>query len=499
MTAKTKLANKASAPAESHRKNNPFKGGTISSEEEKSDLIEFMNERWAIICFGGTASIMTTDQNANPNEPSFSLCTQQNFNIVTANYAKVLHGNRPIRASEFWLVDPKRREFHSITFDPSGKQAGNYNLFRGFAVKSVQGDCERYLDLVQDIICNGNDEAAEYVLNWLAHVIQKPLEKPETALVLRGRQGTGKTSFASIFGHLLGRHYIEESDMERVVGRFNAAMADKLVVLIDEGLWGGDRSKVGPLKAFITQKSITIEKKGVDSIVLPHHARLIIASNEAWAVHADQDDRRFVFLDVSDAKAQDSDYFSLLFKQMGAGGDEALLDFLQRRDISDFNPRQRPNTGFGQDAREVSMTPAQRFWFKVLQEGQTPIWDRNFNGFDEVRFVHHSTDDWQSIPKDKVFKAYLERCKEYRERYTAIEQVFWDSLYKMLGLHNKDDKSALDGGRKTIGSTRHRCICLLPIENLRRMYDSANQVSTEWEEIDRVDVSPDAERPHEHG
>ena len=195
--------------------------------------------------------------------------------------------------------------------------------------------------------------------------------------------------------------------MERVVGRFNAAMADKLVVLIDEGLWGGDRSKVGQLKAFITQKSITIEKKGVDSIVLPHHARLIIASNEAWAVHADQDDRRFVFLDVSDAKAQDSDYFSRLFKQMNSGGYEALLDFLQRRDISDFNPRQRPNTGFGQDGRVASMTSAQRFWFKVLQEGQTPIWDRNFNGIEEVRFVHHSTDDWQSIPKDKVFVFFL--------------------------------------------------------------------------------------------
>ena len=477
---------------------NPFKGGTVSTEEETNDLISFMNEQWAIIRFGGGVSIMTTDKNAAPNQPTFSLCTQSNFNIVTANYAKVIHGNRPIKASEFWLAHPKRREFHSITFDPSGRQIGNYNLFRGFAVHSKQGDCDRYIDLIRDIICTGNDAATEYVLNWLAHIIQNPLEKPETALVLRGRQGTGKTSFAAIFGHLLGRHYIEESDMERILGRFNASMADKLLILVDEGLWGGDRSKVGSLKALITQKWITIEKKGVDPIVLPHHARLIIASNETWAVHADQDDRRFVFLDVSDAKAQDSVYFARLYKQMDAGGYEALLDYLQRRDISDFNPRHRPQTGFGQDAREVSMTSAQRFWFKVLQEGETPLWDENLDGIGEVRFVHHSTDGWQRIPKDKVYRAYVERCRQHRERQSEIEQVFWDSLYKMLGVHSKDQKSIFDGGRKIFGSTRHRCIRLLPLRDLRQRYDTANQVSTDWEEVDRVDGSPDAGKPHEH-
>ena len=456
-----------------------------------------MNEQWAVVKFGGNVGIMTTDQDAGPNEPPFSLCTQQSLNIVTANYPKVIEGNRPIKASDYWLSHPRRREFHSITFDPSGERVGNYNLFRGFAVRPVQGNCGLYLDLVKEIICTGNSEAAEYVLNWLAHVIQKPLEKPETALVLRGRQGTGKTTFALIFGHLLGRHYIEESDMERILGRFNSSMADKLLILIDEGLWGGDRSKVGPLKAFITQKSITIEKKGVDSIMLPHHARLIIASNETWAVHVDQDDRRFVFLDVSDAKAQNQEYFARLYQQMDSGGYEALLYLLQHRDINDFDPRCRPVTGYGQDVREVSMNSAQRFWFEVLQAGQVPIWGYDFSNNEGVQYVHHHEDGWQSISKGKVYKAYVKQCSDNRERSIVIEQVFWDSLYRMLGATSKEDRNAFDAGRKTIGGTRLRCIRLLPIESLRRMYDAANQVSTEWEEIDRPDASPDAGRSHE--
>jgi hypothetical protein len=182
---------------------------------------------------------------------------------------------------------------------------------------------------------------------------------------------------------------------------------------------------------------------------------------------------------------------------MNSGGYEALLYFLQYRDISDFDPRCRPITGHGQDVREVSMNSAQRFWFEALQAGQVPVWDYDFSNNEGVQYVQHNEDGWQSVPKDKVYKAYVEQCRDKRERITVIEQVFWDSLYKMLGTTSKEDRSTFDAGRRTIGGTRHRCIRLPPIESLRRMYDAANQVSTEWEEIDRSDASPDAGSPYE--
>jgi hypothetical protein len=62
----------------------------------------------------------------------------------------------------------------------------------------------------------------------------------------------------------------------------------------------------------------------------------------------------------------------------------------------------------------------------------------------------------------------------------------------MLGATNKEDKDAFDGGKKTFGSKRYRCIRLLPLESLRRMYDNTNQVSTEWESVDSPDTSPAA-------
>ena len=471
--------------------NRPFRGGTITSDDpiKEKEFIDFMNSEWAVVRSGSSANIMGVVSDADPDELTFHLLTQQAFKIATANYVQVFDANRSMNGADYWLKHPQRREYTGIIFDPTGGRTGYYNLYRGFSVIPEEGDCDLYLELVREIICAGNVEATEYVLNWLAHIIQRPTEKPETALVLRGRQGTGKTSFAGIFGYLLGRHYIEESDMERVFGRFNASMADKLLILVDEGLWGGDRSKVGKLKTFITQKRITIEKKGIDPITLPHHGRLIIASNETWAVHADQDDRRFVFLDVSDAKAQDTTYFSALYSQLEEGGDSALLHCLLTRDITDWNSRQRPNTGFGQDVREASMTSSQRFWFKVLQEGEALVMRIDIHGNDVIESIHHATEDWESIPKEQVYHAYTKECRENRERHTAIEQEFWGSLYKMLGATNKEDKDAFDGGKKTFGSKRYRCIRLLPLESLRRMYDNTNQVSTEWESVDSPDTS----------
>ena len=138
------------------------------------------------------------------------------------------------------------------------------------------------------------------------------------------------------------------------------------------------------------------------------------------------------------------------------------------------------------------MTSAQRFWFEVLQAGQVPIWGYDFSNNEGVQYVHHQEDGWQSICKDKVYKAYVKQCSDNRERSTVIAQMFWDSLYRMLGVTSTEDRSAFDAGRKTIEGSRLRCIRLFPIKSLRRRYDEANQVSTEWEEIDSPDASPDA-------
>ena len=463
--------------------NHRFKGGVISTDEEKSALISFMNESWAVIMSGGSTSLVSLNSEGGVHDPAFMPSPQQNFRLVTNNYSKVVVGEKTIHAATFWLAHQDRREFKGIIFDPEANDSEFLNLFKGFRVEPVEGDCSLYLELIYEVICQSNREAYEYVLNWMAHLIQRTSQKPETALVLRGGQGTGKTTFAEILGHLLGRHYICETNMEHVIGKFNASMADKVLIFCDEAIWGGERSKVGALKTFITSPTIQIEHKGVDPIGMPHYARLILASNEAWAVHADPDDRRFVFLDVADTWARDKKFFSPLYQQMKSGGYEALLFLLQTRDISEFEPRDRPNTGFGQDILEMSMTPSQRFWLKVLEEGRVPIVRKNFNYGDEIHYVDHTVLDgtfpnWERIPKPAIYEAYRQNARKGGERI-QLDSEFFLALHRMLGLRSKEDRKALDGGRS---SNKDRLLRLLPLAHLRALYDQANGRNKDWEE-----------------
>ncbi len=67
-----------------------------------------------------------------------------------------------------------------------------FNMFEGLALEPVEGDCSPYLDHLLHVICAGNVEAFHYLIQWMAHIIQKPDEKPAVAIVMKSVPGTGK-------------------------------------------------------------------------------------------------------------------------------------------------------------------------------------------------------------------------------------------------------------------------------------------------------------------
>src|SRR5437773_1759621 len=111
--------------------------------------------------------------------------------------------------SELWLKNPGRRQYDAIVFMPGVNTPGFYNLWKGFPIQPVAGDCSKFLKHIEEIICCGNEVVYGYVLNWFAHLFQRPAELPEVALVLRGLQGTGKGIVARAVGKLVGAsHFI---------------------------------------------------------------------------------------------------------------------------------------------------------------------------------------------------------------------------------------------------------------------------------------------------
>ena len=70
-------------------------------------------------------------------------------------------------------------------------------------------------------------------------------------------------------------------------------MAHCSLLFADEAYWPGDKAGEGELKRLITEPTLVIEPKGVDSFQVRNSLHVIIAGNEEWLVPASGDERRF--------------------------------------------------------------------------------------------------------------------------------------------------------------------------------------------------------------
>lgn len=270
---------------------------------------------------------------------------------------------------EWWLNHPQRRTYHHIDFTPGREQDGVYNLWKGFAVEPRKGNCSLYLEHIRKNICNGNDELYTYVVNWMARAVQFPGYTGQTALVLRGGQGTGKGVFAKNFLALFGRHGMQVTNVRHFLGNFNAHLRDCVMLFADEAFFAGDKSHESLLKTLVTEETMQIEAKGIDVEVGPNYVHLIMASNSDWVIPAGPAERRFVVCDVADSQQQNETYFAALQAEMNNGGREALLDMLLEHDISAFSVRKFPRTEALAGQRTFTLDPIEEWWMSRLTEG----------------------------------------------------------------------------------------------------------------------------------
>lgn len=295
---------------------------------------------------------------------------------------------------DLWMKFEHRRQYERVVFEPQGCQPCEYNLWQGLSVEPKAGSCALFLSHVREIICGGDRIVAHYVFMWLATLVQRPWELPGVALVLRGKQGTGKGTFVKIIGRLFGLHYVQVSSSEKLLGNFNAHTRYAVILFGDEALWAGDRRLWGVLKALVTEEQRTIEQKGIDAFQVRNVVHAILATNNDWPVPADMDDRRFMVLDVSDKYADDRAYFGALAAEMEGDGLRALLHFLLNYPAGDIRAERVPKTAALLESKMRTLDSVATFWLDCLANGTncaTGVWEDEVASieFDEM-YSHHA-------------------------------------------------------------------------------------------------------------
>jgi hypothetical protein len=268
-----------------------------------------------------------------------------------------------VNAGTAWRGSPRRREYGSIGYWPGDhdRPEKSYNLWRGWGVEPKQGDWSIIHDLVLDVIANGSHNKADYILNWLAHMVQRPWEKPGVALVLRGRKGTGKSLLIGIVTSAIGKsNALTTANGRSLFGQFNWHLADKLLICAEEAFFAKNREQNDQLKHLLTGPDIEVEQKFGQRLNMKSMHRMIMSSNHDQVIEASDDERRYYVCDVSAKRKGDDLYFTPLVSVLNGQDQATLAAFmyeLTTRDIRGWKAEQAArNTASNDLARQKLMS-----------------------------------------------------------------------------------------------------------------------------------------------
>ena len=353
-------------------------------EEDDVDLVK-MNNEYAVVRVSGKTRIFTTEESvAYPGRRVPVFATISDFCAFHTHPQKpqttAVGNQRMIGLGRWWLAQKGRRQFSGIVYAPNeGKEVkGKLNLWTGFACAPKMGNCSLYLDHLLNNICSGNEYHYQYLLDWMACAVQFPGRPGEVAVVMRGAEGVGKGVAVKHFGELFGAHYLHVSQAGHLTGHFNAHLQQCSVLFADEAFFAGGRSNEGTLKALITEDTIMIEPKGLDSFRVRNCLHIMMCSNNDRVVPAGADARRYFVLEVSDARKQDFRYFAAIADEMTSGGREELLRLLRTRDLSDFNVRNVPQTDALADQKALNRRGVDRLIEIIASNGVLPAGHTTF-------------------------------------------------------------------------------------------------------------------------
>lgn len=275
-----------------------------------------------------------------------------------------------------WVADEDIRTYERLVFSPKkDTKPDEFNLFKSFGNEAKEGDFVPFITLLK-LICNNEEIVVEYMLNWLAHIIQKPYFKTGVCVVISGTQGVGKDTFFNYFADILGKeHFYNTSNPENnVFARFNTGTERAVLVKFEEANFTTNRNNADKLKSIITSPTETYDSKGLKSVVMEDYRNFVMTTNHDVPIVIEDTDRRFVLIRASSEKQGDTEFWNTIHSKLSNPVVQSAFHyFLLNRDISKFKPQQdRPRTKFYNEVKETFVPVYARF----LQEQVLKYYER---------------------------------------------------------------------------------------------------------------------------
>ena len=307
--------------------------------------------------------------------------------------------------------------YNKIVFKPYdyGLKKHERNTFSGFQAQYKDTYDIEYIkpiiNHIREVLADRNEYVFKYIMTWLWRIINEPWNKTGIFLLFYGQQGTGKTIFADfLIEYVFGKNLsFSTNGIKPLTQRFNGCTMSKLFCCCNELSTineSGNNWHAGfdSMKNLITDKLISVEKKGMEHIMVENHINFMGTTNNPNCIKVENGDRRYACFEVNNMYKGDYDYFDTLGNAMTEEGGNHFYNYMisyPKDELVDI--RRIPNTQLRTDLIENSKSPIERFIDDLLDECYH---------MDERKWI--SKED-KEISKKDLYTEYLYWCGENNE------------------------------------------------------------------------------------
>jgi hypothetical protein len=358
-------------------------------------------------------------------------------------------GEKPVvkRTAKEWLGWTGRARVTQLTYAPGQPlitAEKEWNRWRGWGTEPKQGSVKRWTELLDFIFKDAGAEQRKWFEQWLAYPIQNPGAKLFSAVLVWGYvQRTGKSLVGYTMEKIYGDNF-REIGSDDLGGNFNPWAEDKQFIMGDEIATAEESRKTiyNRLKRWITQPTITINKKYVPTYVLPDRTNYYFTSNNPDAFYVDEEDARLLVIEVRGEPKEKAFYNEFVRWRDAEGGASAIMDHLLRLDLSGFDPSgPPPDTQAKSDMKSGSRSAAEK-WVEALTK-------------EPAEMLSWGKEQFPNGAKEKIYNLYtIQQLVKIAQSHTAENErryITTESLGKALRKHRFEKVDVPDGRIKIAG------------------------------------------------
>ncbi len=286
-----------------------------------------------------------------------------------------------------WLADTKKRKYECIDFIPYSKENicpdYCYNTFEGYDVNKIKEyeevDTSNFDELIFNL-CNKDKQMTDYLMKYIAHMIQYPNKRTEKIIVLKGWTGTGKDTLFRTLQRIIGTKYIDiTEDPESLFGNFNNIMDSKLCLFMNE-LEGADGIRYQEkLKAVASNIKNKVNGKFEKVVEQNNYCRIFVNSNNDGCVNVQVSDRRYIIIKTGfglvsnvneeEQKANNEKFWTKYYNNLDCPNwRKSLYEKLMNIDLTDYNVKKAPVGDEKKIMREKNIAPIYKYMKEIIEQ-----------------------------------------------------------------------------------------------------------------------------------